>query len=101
MTVQVDHLEHPIGVAVFKNILYCTESKRNAIAFKDLTIVDVSFDLQCKITRPCQPSKQIYDYQNANWDNFRLELSHVSWDTIFKDDVSIHCVWNNWKRVFF
>ena len=30
-------MEHPIGVAVFKNILYCTESKRNAIAFKDLT----------------------------------------------------------------
>jgi len=30
-------VEHPVGVAVFKNILYCTESKRNAIAFKDLT----------------------------------------------------------------
>ena len=61
----------------------------------------ITFDLQCKITRPCQPSKQIYDYQNANWDNFRLELSHVSWDTILNDDVSIDCVWNNWKRVFF
>ena len=61
----------------------------------------ITFDLQCKITRPCQPSKQIYDYQNANWDNFRLELSHVSWDTILDDDVSIDCVWNNWKRVFF
>ena len=44
VTVEMDHLEHPIGVAVFKNILYCTESKRNTIAFKDLTgetIVDV------------------------------------------------------------
>ena len=41
------------------------------------------------------------NHQNANWDNFRLELSHVSWDTILNDDVSIDCVWNNWKRVFF
>ena len=44
VTVEMDHLEHPIGVAVFKDILYCTESKRNAVAFKDLTgdtIVDV------------------------------------------------------------
>ena len=31
VTVEMDHLEHPFGVAV----LYCTESKRNAIAFKD------------------------------------------------------------------
>ena len=44
VTVEMDHLEHPIGVAVFQNILYCTESKRKAIAFKNLTgqtIVDV------------------------------------------------------------
>ena len=35
---------YPIGVVVFKDILYCTESKCNAVAFKDLTgdtIVDV------------------------------------------------------------
>ena len=45
VTVEMDHLEHLFGVAVFKNILNCTESKRNAIAFKDLTgetIVDVN-----------------------------------------------------------
>ncbi|XP_074606425.1 uncharacterized protein LOC141859465 [Acropora palmata] len=62
----------------------------------------ITFDLQCKITRPCQSSKQIYDYQNATWDNFHLELSHVSWDTILNDDVSIDCVWNNnyWKCLF-
>ena len=44
VTVEMDHLEHPIGVAVFQNILYCTESKRKAIPFKNLTgqtIVDV------------------------------------------------------------
>ena len=33
----MDHLAHPIGVVVFKNILHFTESKQNAIAFKDLT----------------------------------------------------------------
>ena len=33
VTVEMDHLKHPFGVAV----LYCTESKRNTIAFKDLT----------------------------------------------------------------
>ena len=44
VTVEMDHLEHPIGIFVFKDILYCAESKRNAISFKDLTgdtIVDV------------------------------------------------------------
>ena len=44
VTVELDCLERPIGVAVFNNVLYCAESKRNAIAFKDLTgdtIVDV------------------------------------------------------------
>ena len=37
VTVELDCLERPIGVAVFNNVLYCAESKRNAIAFKDLT----------------------------------------------------------------
>ena len=33
VTVEMDLLEHPIGAAtVFKNILCCAESKRNAIA---------------------------------------------------------------------
>jgi hypothetical protein len=45
VTVEMDNLEHPIGVAVFKDILYCVESQRNTIAFKDLTgetVVDVN-----------------------------------------------------------
>ena len=44
MTVEMNHLEHLTGVAVFKNILYCAESKRNAIVFKDLT-GDTVFDV--------------------------------------------------------
>ena len=45
VTVEMDNLEHPIGVAVFKDIMYCVESQRNTIAFKDLTgetVVDVN-----------------------------------------------------------
>ena len=47
VTIEMDCLEHPIGIAVFKDVLYCAESKKDAkdvIAFKDLTgetIVDV------------------------------------------------------------
>ena len=44
VTVEMDNLDHPIGVAFYKNILYCAENKRNAIVFKDLigeTIVNV------------------------------------------------------------
>ena len=45
VTVEMDNLKHPSGVAVFKNILYCAESQGNAIAFKDLTgdtVIDVN-----------------------------------------------------------
>ena len=45
VTVEMDKLKHPIGVAVFENILYCAESQGNAIAFKDLTgdtVIDVN-----------------------------------------------------------
>ena len=44
----MDCLEHPIGIAIFKDVLYCAESKKDtkdAVAFKDLTseiIVDVT-----------------------------------------------------------
>ena len=47
VTIETDCLEHPIGIAVFKDVLYCAESKKDAkdaTAFKDLTgetIVDV------------------------------------------------------------
>ena len=37
VTVEMYHLQEPIGVAVCKDVLYCAESKRNAVAFKDLT----------------------------------------------------------------
>ena len=52
VTVEMDHLQQPIGVAVCKDILYCAESKRNAAAFKDLTgetIVDVDEKLKEKL----------------------------------------------------
>ena len=47
VTIEMDCLKHPNGIAVFKDVLYCAESKKDAkdaIAFKDLTgetIVDV------------------------------------------------------------
>ena len=47
VTIEMDCLEHPIGIVVFKDVLYCAELKKDAkdaIAFKDLTgetIVDV------------------------------------------------------------
>ena len=52
VTVEMDHLQQPVGVAVCKDILYCAESKRNAAAFKDLTgetIVDVDEKLKEKL----------------------------------------------------
>ena len=52
MTVEMDHLQQPIGVAVCKDILYCAESKRNTVAFKDLigeTVVDVDEKLKEKL----------------------------------------------------
>ena len=52
MTVEMDHLQQPIGVAVCKDILYCAESKRNAVAFIDLTretVVDVDEKLKEKL----------------------------------------------------
>ena len=52
VTVEMDHLQQPLGVDVCKDILYCAKSKRNAAAFKDLTeetIIDVDEKLKEKL----------------------------------------------------
>ena len=61
----------------------------------------VSLKLTCKVTRPYQRPKQIFDYKNANWDNFRLELSNIPWDAILNDNDTMEEVWLNWKSAFF
>ena len=61
----------------------------------------VSLKLTCKVTRPYQRPKQIFDYKNANWDNFCLELSNIPWDAILNDNDTMEEVWLNWKSAFF
>ena len=79
-------------------------------SFKNIQILDgigssdhniVSLKLTCKVTRPYQRPKQIFDYKNANWDNFRLELSNIPWDAILNDNDTMEEVWLNWKSAFF
>ena len=51
-------------------------------------------------TRPYKWPKQIFDYKNSNWDNFRLELSNIPWDAILNDNDTMEEVWLNWKSAF-
>ena len=37
VTVEIDPLGCPIGIAVYGNVLYCADAKNDIIAFKDLT----------------------------------------------------------------
>ena len=71
----------------------------NGIGSSDHNIV--SLKLTCKVTRPYQRPKQIFDYKNANWDKFRLELSNIPWDAILNDNDTMEEVWLNWKSAFF
>ena len=44
VSVEMDSLKFPVGVAMYEDVLYCAESGRDAIAFKDLTgetVIDV------------------------------------------------------------
>ena len=60
-----------------------------------------SLKLTCKVTCPYQRPKQIFVYKNANWDDFRLELSNIPCDAILNDNDTIEEVWLNWKCAFF
>ena len=45
VTIEMDRLEQPIGITICNGFLYCAESKKDSIAFKDLTgetVVDVA-----------------------------------------------------------
>ena len=45
VTIEMNRLEQPIGIAICNDVLYCAESKKDSIAFKDLTgetVVDVA-----------------------------------------------------------
>ena len=61
----------------------------------------VSLKLTCKVTCPYQRPKQIFVYKNANWDDFRLELSNIPCDAILIHNDTIEEVWLNWKCAFF
>ena len=66
VTIEIDCLEHPIGIAICNDVLYCAESKKDSIAFKDLTgetIVDVT---KLKVEKLKEKLK-VVDKWNEDW----------------------------------
>ena len=64
----------------------------------------IFFGFNAYISRPRQAPKIVYYYKNANWTNFRSDLSNSPWDTVFLNGTLysyISQMWHKWKELFF